>query len=353
MTHGWYDINRDWGENVAKGPAWNGEFPPIPKLNKKYSLLGLSLNSPFGIPACPLTATAASVGVASRLGYDLLTFKTVRTIQWPGNKFPHWRHLSVPKGTDLRTSPGPFTADTKKFEDGETSMANSFGIHSLAPKRWQKEFEKAQKSLRPGQILILSMLPTRIEGKSLVEEAKDLGKLASDTSAKIIEINLSCPNTDTGKGLIQDDVEASIRLCRALKKAIGGRSLLAKVGFYHQEDDLRRFLQETKGIISGLSTMNTAAGTIVNPDGTETFPSRPIAGISGAAIRDMAMEQAEKVVKFRKKLKLKNFVIIGIGGVTKPEHIEAYLAIGVDAVQSAVGVYADPYLAIKYKKSQL
>jgi len=133
-----------------------------------------------------------------------------------------------------------------------------------------------------------------------------------------------------------------------MKEILGNIPVFAKVGYYKNQNDLKIFLQQTRGVLSGISSMNTYSGRVILADDTEAFPGRPTAGVSGAAIRAMAMEQARKAVRFRQELGLEKFAIIGIGGVTKPEHIQAYLHLGVDAVQTAVGAYEDPLLAQKY-----
>lgn len=344
-----YEITKDWRPNITEGPFWSGDMPKLPERKPdRFSFLGFPLNSRFGLPAFPLTANSRFIGLASKLGYDLLTYKSVRSIPWGGNTFPHWKYANVPDGTNLLSHDVPLVASDGKIEGQDSTMVNSFGVHSLSPEAWQADYDKAQKVLLPGQLLILSVMPSRIEGKTLIDDGKELAKLAGQTSAKVVEVNFACPNTDGGKGLIYEDVELTSQILVAMKESIGNIPILAKIGYYKNQEDLKTLLLKTKGILSGLSTMNTYSGRVVMADGSDAFPGRPTAGVSGAGIRAMAMEQAKNAVKFRNDLTLENFVIIGIGGVTKPEHIDAYLDLGVDAVQSAVGAFEDPLLAQKY-----
>jgi dihydroorotate dehydrogenase len=313
--------------------------------------MGHRVNSLIGISSCPLTATARFVKLFSRLGFDILTFKSVRSVEWHGNAYPHWRHVKANLIELDNLAPPTLTGYSGAPDTVETSQVNSFGIHSVKPEYWQEEYELARKNLLPGQVLILSLMLTPHPGRTTVDDAKAVARFGNETSARIFEVNLSCPNTEAGGGLIYDDVEMSVRVCTAIKKAIGNKPLLVKVGFYRDQEKLKTFLKKTKGMISGLSTMNTYVAKVVNQDKTETFPTRSMAGLSGAAIRNLAMHQAKNALKFKKELRLKNFVIIGIGGVTKPNHFTKYLDMGTDAVQVAAGALADPYLAQKYKKS--
>lgn len=345
-----YDITKSFEENCTFGPYWDGKFPNLPKNHPKTLFLGFSLNAPFGIPACPLTVNARCIGVVSRLGFDLLTYKSVRSVEWHGNPFPHWFYVNAPKNTDIQKKK-EFTASSDRFWRQEPSMVNSFGIHSVKPEYWQKDFDRAQKNLLSGQLLILSMQTTPVSGINIIEDAKRLARLAKEVGARVVEINFACPNTDEGKGMIFDDIVLAPKVCEAMKRLLGKISLLIKVGFYKDDRTITELLLRTRGIIAGVSTVNTYPGKIVDKKGGDAFPNRPWGGVSGAVIRNLALAQAKTFVSLKRKLGLKKLAIIGIGGVTTPSHIKRYLNLGVDAVQSAVGAYVDPYLAYKYRKN--
>lgn len=347
-----YDFEKDYGENLYYGPFWDELIPEIPKSSEKQVFMGFDVNSTIGISSCPLTVSARFVRLFSRLGYDILTFKSVRSVEWHGNAYPHWRHVKADLIPISDLTPPTLEGLLSSPKGVEPSHVNSFGIHSLKPEYWQQEFEAAQRYLLEGQLLILSLMLTPVEGRTTLEDAQIVAQYANETSAKIFEVNLSCPNTEGGGGLIYDDVELSTKLCEAIKKVIGNKPLLAKIGYYRDQEKLKTFLQNTRGILAGLSTMNTYVAKVVDLEGKEVFPGRSMAGLSGAAIRNLAMNQVQNALKFKKDLNLENFTVIGIGGATNVEHIKAYYDLGVDAVQMAVGAYADPFLAEKYKKQK-
>lgn len=346
-----YDIAKTFEENATFGPFWNEKLPSLSERQPKYSLLGQPLSSLFGVSACPLTFNARSIHLLSQLGYDILTYKSVRSVEWHGNVFPQWLYVDFNKQLDAKNQSETVKADFTSFGNDDTTMVNSFGIHSIKPEYWQADFELAQQKIGAGQVLILSLMFTPQQGQTLVDDGRKVAQFAAQTSAKIFEANFACPNTDGGLGLIYEDVDLSIKICIEMKKVLGDRPLLVKVGYYKNFDDLKKFMEMTKGVISGISGINTYSMKIVGKDDQQIFPGRPTAGISGAGVRNFGMEQAKKIVEFKKELHLNNFVVIGIGGVTKPEHISTYLDLGADAVQTAVGAWADPYLASKYLKT--
>ncbi|MEP7166684.1 MAG: hypothetical protein ABI758_01745 [Candidatus Woesebacteria bacterium] len=342
-----YDITKTFEENIAYGPFWNTD-----KANLHRTFLGFNIHSPFGVAACPLTVNSRFILFLSTLGYDIFTYKSVRSLEWRGNAFPHWQYVDI-KGEFSDPSVLPKAqASFTPFDTAETTtMANSFGIQSVKPEYWQEDVGTCVAKLPEGKLLILSLMCTPQPGESLIEDAKRLALLANETTAHIFELNLACPNTDGGQGLIYEDIEISLRLCGEVKNIIGDKQLLVKVGYYQNQQALKTFLKQAKGIISGISSTNTYSMSIVTKDGKEAFPNRPTAGVSGSAVRGLSLKQAKNAVKFSQELEMENFVIIGIGGVTKPEHIDQYLALGVDAVQSAVGVFANPHLAMHWKNS--
>ncbi len=346
-----YDITKTFEENATYGPFWEGTFPPLPKRNpKRYSFLGHRVNSLFGISACPLTHGSRNVKLVSQLGYDLITYRSVRSIEWHGQIYPHWRYVDLPHPITVERLSESVIASGQSFLGQDVSTANSFGIQSLKPEYWQADFEIAKKFLMPGQLLILSIMFTPEAGKDVIDDAEAVARYAKETTAKIFEINLAHPNSGM-KSLVYEDIETSVAICKRVKKAIGFRPLLAKIGYYKNPELLKEFLKKTRRIIAGISSTNTYAMPIVDAQGKEVFPGRAKAGVSGAAIRNLSMEQSKEIMRLKKILGWKDLVVIGIGGVTKPEHIHKYLHLGVDAVQAAVGAWADPYLASKYLKS--
>ncbi len=352
MNNSIYNHHKSFEFNAVFGPFWEKEMPEIAPTEDKYDFLGHQLNSRFGVPSCALLGTPRYVQFFSQMGYDLLTYKTARSVQWIGHDHPNWIYVDLPHQltadqlSDLRVTGGP-----TPFPNQEVSTANSFGVASPKPQYWQTDFDHAQSLLQPGQLLILSLMTSPLEERNQIADAEKLAHLALQTSASVIELNLACPNT-TSSGLIYTDIEASADLCKAMKNILQDKKLIVKVGYYQDYQDLRAFLTKTKDHIDGIASTNTYSMKIVDQKGEPAFFNRDIAGVSGAAIRDLCQEQIKEIAKLKKELSLKEeFVILGIGGVTKDYHIDQYLDLGADFVQSAAGVWANPLLAAEYKNS--
>lgn len=345
-----YDISKPFDYNCRLGPFWEGNIPRVPQCNKPFSFLGHSVNSLFGASASPLTHGCKGVRLLSQLGYDIITYRSVRSKQWSGQPYPHWRYVDVTKQLSVEDLNNPVRGNDKPFSLQDVTTANSFGIQSTKPEYWQRDVEKAKHSLQKGQLLILSIMFTPEEGKNVIKDAAEVARYAKETSVIAFEINLAHPNSGM-KSLVYEDIETSVAICKSIKKIITDRPLIAKVGYYKNQQLLTEFLKQTNGLIEGISSTNTYAMTIIDAQGKELFPYRPKAGVSGNAIRTLSMQQAKTIINQKIALKLDHLAVIGIGGVIKPKHIQQYIDLGVDAVQAATGIWADPLLAIKYKRT--
>ncbi len=277
-----------------------------------------------------MTFGSKHIEYCARLGFDILTYRSVRTSEWGGLGYPNWSYINAPHQLKKEDLQKPVIAALTPFPDQEISMANSFGIQSFSVEKWQKDYEIAKKKLSAGQLLILALMITPENTGDALEDAKQIAQYANQTSADIFEINLACPNSGK-ESLIYEDVELCKKICFEIKNVIGSKCLLAKVGYYPHQKVLKDFLKLTRGTIDGISSTNTYGMKVIDKDEKDVFPGRPTAGVSGAAIRHLSMEQAKNAVAYKKELGLKNFAVIGIGGVTKPEHIDQYLDLGVDA----------------------
>lgn len=99
------------------------------------------MNLPFGIPAGPLLNSRFTTA-AFRMGFDLATYKTVRSRAWGCNPFPNV--LAVhPKSADGSLTPGSAELDEGVLADTDyeqpISISNSFGVPSQSPDVWQPD----------------------------------------------------------------------------------------------------------------------------------------------------------------------------------------------------------------------
>ena len=339
-----YDISKSYDWNFEHGPQFSGEFPKrVVKPVKQF--LSFKVNSLFGVPAGPLL-NSHWIELYAKLGFDILTYKSLRTRSYPAFPMPHMLYVE-PKNNQKDNQSYIGRPYSSKYE--ALAMTNSFGVPSKDPDVWQEDIERTLSILNEGQLLIVSVMGTREAAKTEQEFIDDYAKcamLALDAGAPVIEINLSCPNLH-GSGIVCYDIALVEKICYQVKNAIGNTPLIAKIGFYPNEQDLRIFVSKTNKYLDGIAVINTIRGDI-----TDVQFKKPImrylesSGICGQLIRPYGLAMVELLHRLRREWNLK-FSIIGIGGVTTPEDYEDYILAGADAVQSATGAMMDPLLAYK------
>ena len=114
-------------------------------------LLGRPLNSSLGVAAGPLL-NSKWVEAYARLGFDVLTYATVRSTFQPAYALPNIRHV------DNREQAAVVSRPTSNG-DGAT-IAVSLGEPSMEPDVWRKDLRRARERIGRGQILIASVIGT-------------------------------------------------------------------------------------------------------------------------------------------------------------------------------------------------
>ncbi len=346
-----YNPRKTYEENCEQGPFGGFADKTIyeNKGESRYSFLGHKVYLPFGIPAGPLP-TANFVIAAFKKGFDLPIYKTVRTQAHACNSWPNVIPVKIDGSLTMEKAQQGLLSDDDYHQP--IAITNSFGVPSMSPDIWQPDMEKAVKAAGKGQVMIASFQGTNRQ-KDIDDYIKDhqLGaKLIMETGAKIIELNLSCPN-EGKKELLCHDTDAVEIIASKMKEILGNLPLLLKISYFPDNGKLFDFIKRLSSIVQGFSAINTIASEIRNPDGTQALPGegRLRSGVCGAPIKWAGVEMVKRIKKMRDELG-KNFVIVGVGGVTTPQDYQEYREAGADVVMSATGAMWNTDLAREIKE---
>jgi dihydroorotate dehydrogenase (NAD+) catalytic subunit len=325
-------------------------------LKRRPTLIGgFRVGYPFGVPASALTGTSQWVNFYAKRGFDILTYKTVRTREWQVHQYPNWvfipnppvfTHSDVEKECHLFWDPDYFPEDPT-----QVTMANSFGIPSQIPEVWQEEVENSKTALSSDQVLVVSVTGTSSPGDSFEDLTQDFVRaalMAKEAGADIIELNFSCPNVPGHQeGSLYTSPSDAASIARAVHQATKDRPFV-KTGYlpYHQLTELVHACQAN---VKGYTAINTVSAHISDRQRHDIFPPSPVvrssAGISGTAIKQLALEVVEGLATLRDKEHLE-YDILAVGGVTSKQDVDRYLIAGADGVQSCTGAFINPELAL-------
>ena len=351
-----YDPHKTYDDNYDNGPFDINQQTYHDEGEPACTFLGFPVYLPFGVAAGTLL-TSRHTGAAFRLGFDVVCYKTQRSGDFACNSFPNVLALDVDGDLTLDKLAQPLVGRNVFPDDiSKLSITNSFGVPSRGPKVWRDDLAKALTGARKGQLLIMSVVGTIREGASEDEYYDDFAttaKIAAETGAKAIEVNLSCPNV-ASEGVICYSPDAVLEICKRTKAAIGDHPLIIKVGYYSQDQQalLEQIIQSVAPYIAAVSAINTLQGTIVDEDGEQALPGvgRTKSGVCGASIKWAGLDMVRRLDALR-KTKNYNYEIIGVGGVMTPSDYKEYVAAGADCVQAATAPMWNQYLAQEIKES--
>ncbi len=346
-----FDPEKSYEENLKEGPF--GDFGNGQALSDKtdprYDFFGYKIHMPFGIPAGPLL-NGNFVQAALDKGFDIATYKTVRTKAHPCHPWPNVLSVDIPGDLTLEMASGRLVANHNYHEP--LSITNSFGVPSQDPEFWQEDLARVVKNTRPGQIVVGGFQGTKtVDGdvESYIDDFRLAARLLKETGVKVIEVNLSCPNEGTAH-LLCFDIDRSAVVADAIKNEVGDLPLIVKTAYYKDDDALRDFVAKVGPIVDGISAINTIAAEIVDAEGNQALPGegRLRSGVCGHSIKWAGTTMAKKLKALREELNL-DFTIIGVGGVTTTADFQEYREAGADIVMSATGAMWNPNLAQEVK----
>lgn len=346
-----YDIEKSYLENLEEGPFFEGEIPErqLPPESEWIDFLGFRVASAIGVPAGPLL-NSRWVAFAAEMGFDILTYKTIRSKPQPAHPLPNMIYVET-KGdlTPERYQETLTQASIPPKNMAVLAATNSFGIPSRDSAYLIEDIQRANNSLSSGQVMIVSVVGTPRAEEDFFDDFVKAARIALDGGAKIIEADLSCPNVLSCEGSLFTNPDAIFEISARMKQAMGAIPLVIKVGVIEEKEVLRQvMLAAAKGGVQAICGINTVSMKVVKEDGTPALGEKRLrAGVCGGPIRTAALDFIEKAHQVNKEERL-GMEIMGTGGVTTPEQFEEFFNAGANIAMSAIGMLWDPYLAARY-----
>jgi dihydroorotate dehydrogenase len=342
------DVSRLPKYDPTKSYLWNyGNAPDpvgvdVPPVAGSWKFCGLPVSSPLGMPAGPLLNGRWVLYYASR-GFDVLTYKTVRSVE--RECYP------LPNLLPVRT--GPLTGgecDLTTAGKMEGSWAVSFGMPSKAPDVWRRDIEWTRNNLPTEKILSVSVVGSIEPDWTIDDLANDYARCARwavEAGAEVIETNFSCPNVATCDGQLYQEHKSAALVAARVREAIGRVPFVVKIGHLTQADQAVELLDAIGPYIDGLAMTNSVACTVRAEDGSYHFGGER-RGICGEATRQASLAQtklfAAAIAEGGKPIDT-----IGVGGAGTAQHVREYLAAGATAVHIATAAMVDPFVGVRIR----
>lgn len=191
----------------------------------------------------------------------------------------------------------------------------------------------------------LRQVGTKIIVNIAGETTEDFADLAREMVAQdgvdAIELNISCPNVAHGLDFATDP-QLTERVVVEVRKALGGAStpVIAKLSPNVTDISLIARAAENGGA-DVLSVANTFVGMAVNARTRRTRLSNSTGGLSGPAIKPLALRAVYRCAQAVK------IPIIGVGGISSGEDAAEFLIAGASAVQVGTATFVFPDAPIR------
>jgi dihydroorotate dehydrogenase (NAD+) catalytic subunit len=154
----------------------------------------------------------------------------------------------------------------------------------------------------------------------------------------MLELNVSCPNVETGLVMGADPDETALAIERV--RSATHKPLIVKLTPNAADPGAIAVAAQDAGA-DAVSLVNTLKGMALDPQTGEPWLGGRTGGVSGGAIRAIALEQVAAVAK------RVDIPVIGMGGIATGRHAADFLGAGASAVAVGTESFRDPAAGLR------
>ena len=216
-----------------------------------------------------------------------------------------------------------------RISEAPSAMLNAISLENVGVDAFIAEKLPA---IPDGVTVIASLFETDIAGYAAVAE-----RLSEAPRIAGLEVNASCPHVKSGGIEFGQNPVVLAELVRTVRRATS-RPLLVKLSPNVTDIGEMARVCEAEGA-DGISLINAVQGLEVDPETRRPVLSNVLGGLSGPAIRPIALRmvwQASRAV---------TLPICGIGGIVTAADAIKFLLCGATAVQVGTANYLNPAVA--------
>lgn len=214
-------------------------------------------------------------------------------------------------------------------------MINSVGLQGPGVAAWLRDD-------LPGLVDAGARVVASIWGRSVEEYRTAAELLASAPPAVVaVEVNLSCPNTESGRDLFAHDPDDTAAVITATAACARPRWAKLSPNTNHLVEVAAAAQQAGA---EAVTLINTVLGMAIDPD-TRSYrlgSGDRGGGLSGPAVHPIAVRAVHDVHRA-----LPDLPIVGVGGIVTGEDAAELLLAGATAVQVGTATFFDPKAPVK------
>ena len=189
---------------------------------------------------------------------------------------------------------------------------------------------------------VLARLPVplivNVMGFTREEVATLVATFAEREEVVALELNVSCPNVESGLVMGADPSETAALLDRV--RPLTGKPLIVKLTPNAADPGAVALAAQEAGA-DAVSLLNTLKGMALAPDSGEPWLGGGTGGVSGPAVRPIALAQVADVAE------RVTIPVVGMGGVQSGRDADALLRAGATLVAVGTESFRDPLAAAR------
>jgi dihydroorotate dehydrogenase (NAD+) catalytic subunit len=210
-------------------------------------------------------------------------------------------------------------------------LINSIGLPNKGLERYLRE-DLPELAALPVPLIVNVMGFTREEAGELVAAFAERDEVAA------LELNVSCPNVETGLVMGADPGEVDALLDRV--RPLTGKPLIVKLT--PNATDVVAVARAAAGAgASALSLINTIRGMALDPRTGRPWLGGTTGGVSGPAVRAVALAQVHAVAR------QVDVPIVAMGGVQRGRDALDFLLAGASVVSVGTESFRDPAAGLR------
>lgn len=235
----------------------------------------------------------------------------------------------VTKGISLLPTtgnPAPRTVETP------SGMLNAVGLQNPGLDVFVKEKMPHLRKLRAKTIV-------NFFGSTVEDYAELAGRLDAVEGVDALEVNISCPNIKQGGLAFGSDPDTAARVAGEVRRRTEKPVLVKLTPNVTDLVSIARAVAQTG--VDGLTLINTLRGMAVDPKSGKALLGNVIGGLSGPAIRPVAVRAVYEVAQAL------DIPIVGCGGIVEWPHAVEFLRAGACALQVGSATFRNPAAALE------
>ena len=230
-------------------------------------------------------------------------------------------------GITINPKPGN---DGIRLHEVTGGMINSIGLQNPGIAEFIKTEYPKMKGF--GTVTLANL------GGATIEEYVEGMKLLNDTDIELIELNISCPNVKEGGVAFGIKCEPAYKVVKEIK-AISNKPVIVKLS-----PNAENIVEVAKRCVDagadGISLVNTFKAMAIDIDKRRPVFNNVSAGLSGPAIKPMALSMVYEVAA------AVDVPIIGMGGIMNWKDAIEFIMAGADAIQVGSANFIKPDVSL-------